>query len=52
MTLAADSSSYPLLNVFWTIFEIFLWVIWIWVLVAVFIDIFLKSSVTTLAPVL
>ena len=40
MTLAADSSSYPLLNVFWTIFEIFLWVIWIWVLVAVFIDIF------------
>jgi hypothetical protein len=40
MTLAADSSSYPLLNVFWTILEVFLWVIWIWVLVAVFIDIF------------
>jgi hypothetical protein len=40
MTLAADSSSYPLLNVFWTIFEVFLWVIWIWILVAIFIDIF------------
>ncbi|MGN6176209.1 MAG: SHOCT domain-containing protein [Streptosporangiaceae bacterium] len=33
-------SSYPLLNVFWTIFEIFLWVIWIWILIWIFIDIF------------
>ena len=49
MTLAADSSSYPLLNVFWTIFEIFLWVIWIWVLVAVFIDIFRSSDLSGLA---
>ena len=23
-------SSYPLLNVFWSIFIFFLWVIWIW----------------------
>jgi len=34
------ASSYPLLNVFWTIFEFFLWVIWIWILIMVFIDIF------------
>ena len=40
MLLAASSSSYPLLDAFWTIFEIFLWVIWIWVLITVFIDIF------------
>jgi len=40
MTLAASSSSYPLLNLFWTILEIFLWVIWIWILITVFIDIF------------
>jgi ABC-type transport system involved in cytochrome bd biosynthesis fused ATPase/permease subunit len=40
MPLAAASSSYPLLNVFWTMFEFFLWVIWIWILIAVFIDIF------------
>ena len=33
-------SSYPLLSVFWTIFEFFLWVIWIWILIMVFIDIF------------
>ena len=40
MPLAASGYSYPLLSVFWTIFEIFLWVIWIWILITVFIDIF------------
>ena len=39
MSLLA-SSSYPLLNVFWTIFEFFLWIIWIWILIWIFIDIF------------
>jgi hypothetical protein len=33
-------SSYPLLSIFWTIFIIFLWVIWIWILITVFISIF------------
>jgi type VI protein secretion system component VasK len=33
-------SSYPLLNLFWTMFIFFLWVIWIWILIWVFIDIF------------
>ena len=36
----ASSYSYPLLGVFWTILEIFLWVIWFWILITVFIDIF------------
>src|SRR5580704_17843455 len=40
MVLAASSSSYPLLGVFWTMLEFFLWVIWIWILIMVFIDIF------------
>ena len=40
MGLAASSSSYPLLNLFWTMLEFFLWVIWIWILIMVFIDIF------------
>jgi ABC-type transport system involved in cytochrome bd biosynthesis fused ATPase/permease subunit len=40
MALAVSSSSYPLLNVFWTMLEFFLWVIWIWILIMVFIDIF------------
>jgi hypothetical protein len=34
------ASSYPLLNVFWTILELFLWIIWIWILIWIFIDIF------------
>src|SRR6266699_1008501 len=40
MLLASSSYSYPLLGVFWTVFEIFLWVIWFWILITVFIDIF------------
>src|SRR6266851_5407564 len=36
----ASSYSYPLLGAFWTILEIFLWVIWIWILIYVFMDIF------------
>jgi hypothetical protein len=38
MVLAA--SSYPLLSIFWSIFIFALWVIWIWILVWIFIDIF------------
>ena len=38
MSLA--DSSYPLLNLFWTMCILFLWVIWIWILIWVFIDIF------------
>ena len=34
------SSSYPLLDLFWTLLEFFLWVIWIWILIMVIIDIF------------
>jgi len=40
MLLASSSYSYPLLGAFWTIFMIFLWVIWFWVLITIFIDIF------------
>jgi membrane protein implicated in regulation of membrane protease activity len=40
MLLASSSNSYPLLGVFWTILEIFLFVIWFWILITVFIDIF------------
>jgi uncharacterized membrane protein YhaH (DUF805 family) len=40
MLLAASSYSYPLLGAFWTIFFIFLWVLWFWILIMVIIDIF------------
>ena len=39
MTLA-DSSSYPALSVFWSIVEVFLWVLWFWILIMVLIDLF------------
>jgi ABC-type multidrug transport system fused ATPase/permease subunit len=40
MSLASSSNSYPLLDAFWTILEIFLWVIWFWILITIFVDIF------------
>jgi len=36
----ADSSSYPALSVFWSIVEVFLWVLWFWILIMVLIDLF------------
>jgi hypothetical protein len=48
----ASSYSYPLLGAFWTILEVFLWVLWIWVLVYVFIDIFRSSDLSGWAKAL
>jgi len=45
-------SSYPLLNLFWTMFEFFLWVIWIWILIMVFIDIFRSHDLSGWAKAL
>jgi Short C-terminal domain/Phospholipase_D-nuclease N-terminal len=50
--LAVSSSSYPLLNVFWTMLEFFLWVIWIWILIVVFIDIFRSHDLSGWAKAL
>jgi ABC-type multidrug transport system fused ATPase/permease subunit len=52
MSLAASSSSYPLFNVFWTMLEFFLWVIWIWILIWVFIDIFRSHDLSGWAKAL
>ena len=46
MLLASSSYSYPLLGAFWTIFIIFLWVIWFWVLITVFINIFRSQDLS------
>ena len=50
MSLA--DSSYPLLNVFWSIFIFFLWVLWIWLLVWIFIDIFRSRDLSGWAKAL
>jgi type VI protein secretion system component VasK len=51
MPLAA-SYNYPLLDFFWTIFEVFLWVIWIWILIWIFIDIFRSRDLSGFAKAL
>jgi hypothetical protein len=38
--------NYPLLNLFWTIFLVFVWVMWFWILITVFIDIFRSSDLS------
>jgi hypothetical protein len=45
-------SSYPLLNIFWSIFIFFLWVIWIWILIWIFIDIFRSRDLSGWAKAL
>jgi len=50
MSLA--DSSYPLLNVFWSIFIFFLWVLWIWLLIWIFIDIFRSPDLSGWAKAL
>jgi ABC-type multidrug transport system fused ATPase/permease subunit len=51
MSALADSS-YPLLNLFWTMFEFFLWIIWIWILIWIFIDIFRSRDLSGWAKAL
>jgi hypothetical protein len=43
MVLAA--TDYPLLNLFWTMLFLFLWVIWFWLLITVFADIFRRKDI-------
>jgi Short C-terminal domain/Phospholipase_D-nuclease N-terminal len=48
----ASSYSYPLLGAFWTIFIIFLWVIWFWILITIFIDLFRSHDLSGWAKAL
>jgi type VI protein secretion system component VasK len=48
----ASSYSYPLLGAFWTIFMIFLWVIWFWILITIFIDLFRSHDLSGWAKAL
>jgi hypothetical protein len=41
--LAAD---YPFLDVLWTMLIFFLWVIWFWLLITVFVDIFRRRDIS------
>ena len=52
MLLASSSYSYPILVAFWTIFMIFLWVIWFWILITIIIDIFRSRDLSGWAKAL
>jgi hypothetical protein len=45
-------SSYPALSVFWTIVEVFLWVLWFWILIYVLIDLFRSPDLSGVAKAL
>jgi hypothetical protein len=46
MTLAATQSGYPLLNLFWTMLLIFGFVLWFWLIIVVFTDLFRRDDIT------
>jgi hypothetical protein len=52
MSLASSSYSYPLLDAFWTILMIFLWVIWFWILITIIIDLFRSRDLSGWAKAL
>jgi Short C-terminal domain/Phospholipase_D-nuclease N-terminal len=43
VVFAAD---YPFLDIFWTVLIFFLWVIWIWILITVLIDLFRRVDIS------
>jgi len=42
------STDYPLANLMWTMFVFFMWVLWIWLLITVFADLFRRHDVSGL----
>ena len=46
MVVAASGSDYPLLDVFWTMIIFFAWVIWFWLLIGVFTDVFRRHDLS------
>jgi membrane protein implicated in regulation of membrane protease activity len=52
MPIALNSYSYPLLAVFWTILEIFVFIVWIWILIRIFADIFRSPDLSGWAKAL
>ena len=40
------ASDYPLLNAFWTMLVFFAWVIWFWMLIVIFSDLFRREDIS------
>jgi uncharacterized protein (DUF58 family) len=48
-TDTAKETPVPLLDLFWTMFVFFLWVVWFWLLITVFADIFRDHELSGMA---
>ena len=48
----ASGYSYPVLGAFWTVLMLFLWVIWFWILITIFIDLFRSHDLSGWAKAL
>ena len=46
MAVLADGNDYPLLDLMWTMFIFFMWVIWIWLLISIFSDLFRRKDLS------
>jgi hypothetical protein len=40
------AADYPFLDIFWTMLIFFFWVIWIWILITVLMDLFRRSDIS------
>jgi hypothetical protein len=45
-SMVLADTDYPLLNLFWTMLFFFFWVIWFWLLITVFADIFRRRDIS------
>lgn len=46
MSVLAADNGYPLLDVMWTMFAFFMWMIWIWLLISIFSDLFRRPDLS------
>ena len=44
--MVVASTGYPLLDAFWTMIIFFAWVIWFWMLIVIFSDLFRRSDIS------
>ena len=40
------ATSYPFLNIFWTMVLFFIWAIWIWIVITVLVDVFRRRDLS------
>jgi predicted PurR-regulated permease PerM len=46
------ATDYPLLNIFWSMILLFLWIAWFWILIVVIMDVFRRHDIGGLAKTL